>query len=314
MKGLDFMPKRTKVNEENKNMENKNELVKNETTAINAVETIGDIFKTIDTQLDDVTVEGVTSAIVMSNIYENADTITKQSFIKIEDGAKESVINALKETTKVSDKADYVKAILCNTMVKNSDSASDTVKELAEILDTTTNKINKYVRIADKFLKMSIPCSVNKVKTKDKDGKEIETELAVQNYSALLDNITSAKVETVEDVNGFQFRWSALEELERVDSTGEKAIELIDNGEIDASTANRVIRDKVDEIKGKKPKDDKDDKGDKGDKETVECKTDKERLNLAIKLIKACTTESLKENKKYAETIKTIETWLNYVK
>lgn len=302
------MPRRNAKTGEIK-MENKNEIVKNETnTSVEAV------FSSIGAQLDDVTIEGVASAISMSSIYESADTITKQSFIKIEDGAKDSVINALKETNKVSDKADYVKAILCNTMVKNSDDSSATVKELAEILDTTTNKINKYVRIADKFLKMSIPCSVNKVKTKDKNGKEIETELAVQNYSALLDNITSAKVETVEDVNGFQFRWSALEELERVDSTGEKALEMIDKGEIDASTSNHSIREKVDEIKGKKPKDDNGDKGDKGDKNAVECKTDKERLNLAIKLIKACTTESLKENKKYAETIKTIETWLNYVK
>lgn len=302
------MPRRNAKTGEIK-MENKNELVKNETNT-----SVTDVFTTIGANLDDVSIENVASAISMASIYESADTITKQSFIKIEDGAKDSVINALKETNKVSDKADYVKAILCNTMVKNSDNASDTVKELAEILDTTTNKINKYVRIADKFLKMSIPCTVNKVKTIDKDGTEKESELAVQNYSALLDNITSAKVETVEDVNGFQFRWSALEELERVDSTGEKALEMIDKGEIDASTANKAIREKVDEIKGKKSKDDKGDKDDKNDKNGVECKTDKERLNLAIKLIKACTTESLKENKKYAETIKTIETWLNYVK
>lgn len=308
------MGRKANVNKENENMnttmENKNEVaVKEGTISVDAV------FSSIGANLDDVSIENVSSAISMASIYESADTITKQSFIKIEDGAKNSVINALKETNKVSDKADYVKAILCNTLVKNSDSASDTVKELAEILDTTTNKVNKYVRIADKFLKMSIPCSVNKVKTKDKDGKEIETELAVQNYSALLDNITSAKVETVEDVNGFQFRWSALEELERVDSTGEKAIELINNGDIDASTSNKSIRDKVDEIKGKKSTDkDHDGKGDKNDKNGFECKTDKERLNLAIKLIKACTTETLKENKKYTETIETIETWLKYVK
>ena len=306
------MVRKANTNKENTNMDNKNEIVKNETkTDV----TVSDVFTTIGKNLDDVAIENVASAISMSSIYESADTITKQSFIKIEDNAKDAVITALKETNKVSDKADYVKAILCNTMVKNSDNASDTVKELAEILDTTTNKVNKYVRIADKFLKMSIPCSVNKVKTKDKDGKEIETELAVQNYSALLDNITSAKVETVEDVNGFQFRWSALEELERVDSTGEKALEMINNGEIDASTANKTIRDKVDEIKGKKPTDkgDKDEK-DKDGKNGFECKTDKERLNLAIKLIKACTTDTLKENKKYTETIETIETWLKYVK
>lgn len=305
------MARRTTKTGELKTMENKNEIIKNETQT-----SVTDVFTSIGANLDDVAIESVASAISMSSIYESADTITKQSFIKIEDGAQDAVITALKETNKVSDKADYVKAILCNTMVKNSDNASDTVKELAEILDTTTNKINKYVRIADKFLKMSIPCSVNKVKTKDKDGKEIETELAVQNYSALLDNITSAKVETVEDVNGFQFRWSALEELERVDSTGEKALEMINNGEIDASTANKSIREKVDEIKGKKPTDkgDKGDKGDKDDKNGFECKTDKERLNLAIKLIKACTTETLKENKKYTDTIETIETWLKYVK
>ena len=310
------MGRKANVKQENTNMENKNEIVKNENNAINADEKISNVFSTIGANLDDVAIESVASAISMSSIYESADTITKQSFIKIEDNAKDAVITALKETNKVSDKADYVKAILCNTMVKNSDNASDTVKELAEILDTTTNKVNKYVRIADKFLKMSIPCSVNKVKTKDKDGKEIETELAVQNYSALLDNITSAKVETVEDVNGFQFRWSALEELERVDSTGEKALEMINNGEIDASTANKSIREKVDEIKGKKPADkDKDgDKDENKDKNGFECKTDKERLNLAIKLIKACTTETLKENKKYSETIETIETWLKYVK
>ena len=263
--------------------------------------------------------ETVTSVLSMETIYDKADSITKKAYVKVNEMDMPLIYNAIKTTCKASDKTQYIKCILVNSIVKSSIHPKEAKEKLAELLECNTNKIEKYLRIADKFLTVAIPCTAREVKKIDKDGKETTTELLDENYKTLLENITASRVECIRDKFGVQFDFSKVEEFERLDKTGEKARELIKSGELKASMTSKAIRALVDKVQGKEPNSNKSNKGDKGgaggagDKGGAELKTDKERLQLALKCLKAIESDKIKGDV-YESMLESIEEFIKAVK
>ena len=256
--------------------------------------------------------ETIQSELALGVVYEKADTITEEQFLNVNESDLGVVKGGLERSVKAGSTLEYINCVLVNTMIKKTDSKEKSKKvkeELADILGVKANYIEKMCRVADKFITMSVPC--NDVVTVSEDGKT-KTSVVKANYSALLDNITSAKVTPLRDEYGNNFRVSAVMEFERLGS--EKAKELIKAKKLKASMSNGDIRKVVDEIKGKTPTDTSgSEKGDKNN-EVNEVKTDKERVAIALKLLKTLTNTQIKEGSKYNEVIEVIESWSEIVK
>ena len=256
----------------------------------------------------------IQSELALGVVYEKADTITEEHFLNVSESDLGVVKGGLERSVKAGSTLEYINCVLVNTIIKKTDSKEKTKQikeELANILGVKANYVEKMCRVADKFITMSVPC--NDVETVADDGKT-KTSVVKANYNALLENITSAKVTPLRDKYGNNFRVSAVMEFERLGAEDSK--KLINAGKLKASMSNHDIREIVDTIKGKTPSDKgstgSDNKGGSGAENEV--KTDKERVAIALKLLKSITNTQIKEGSKYEEVLEIIESWSEIAK
>lgn len=295
------------MNEQNTNTESTENVIvnatENESEVANNYEVLSRIMDGNET---------IQSELALGIVYEKADTITEEHFLNVAESDLGIVKGGLERSVKAGSTLEYINCVLVNTMIKKTDSKEKSKKvkeELADILGVKPNYIEKMCRVADKFITMSVPC--NDVETVTDDGKT-KTSVVKANYSALLDNITSAKVTPLRDEYGNNFRVSAVMEFERLGT--EKANELIKAKKLKASMSNGDIRKVVDEVKGKSPSDNSGSSDKNGNTPGNEVKTDKERVSIALKLLKSLTNTQIKEGSKYNEVIEVIESWSEIVK
>ena len=207
----------------------------------------------------------------------------------------EKALDTIEKINAVANNCDYARALVVNSVAKSD--LEDWKKPLIERFGYSKDYLNKLVKVADKFLTIS----KEEVKAIEDKGENV--------YDIMV--AKPSIVEGLHDKNGFDFNISQMCEIVFLDEDILQK-ELTD-GNIKANMTVKAIREVADKYKNKKitkPKSD----SDSDDSDGFKCDNDKERLAMAVKLIEAITTDTIKKHKNYAEVLKVLEMFKEYAK